>query len=576
MKHTFFWLAAAALVLVGCNNKPETPGGGTDTPGGSGEKTFTATLPALTKVSLDTDGLTLGWAKADKVSIFDGAGNQMFRAQASGASAPLLGTVAAADSYYALYPYDASASLNGSIIQTTVPAQQTATAGGADLPVLAVAKSAGDNLAFSVLSAVLQFTLDEDAVGVTSVKVKTAEGALAGAVSIDCGGRPALTVGSSASQVSVSAYEGTFKPGGTYYVAVTPGTVGAITVSYTVGDDEMEVEADGGTLTSGAIRTLPNLTRAMTAEEKAFLGTWTLLKYGSRVADGTVGVYTWVNTERGIPNPEACDGDSITFKSDGTVELNLGEASDTYNAQTYETQVIQLTGDETWTLVKEGEDSFIQFGGKAFPLILGDNNSIGGKFQVVHVTEVEMLLEIAYESDEGPAALGVYLQPKGKETYVHSFRLPDFGVPEGDILEGQPEPMEDNGVVWNVSVDADSPVFYMNPNAGLMMGRAWVAGQSARGATLWTESFTGKIASVTVTTARFAPEEGEEDKSAADVSVFVGGTKIGKSYSIVNDMTGYTFTANDPVTGKLEVKWETTNSEVNCYFLKAIEVIYEE
>lgn len=571
MKRFFLLLASAVALLAACS-KPEENNNNDNDPV-AGEKTFKATLAPLTKVGVENDGTTLSFAKSDKVSVFDGKGNNLFRAQGSGASADLLGSVFPADTYYALYPYDATATLSGSIILSQIPAQQTVSAGGTDLGVVAVAKSEGDKFAFTPVSALIKFTLDSDAEGVSSVKITASEGALAGTVSIDCGGRPALTAGSSSSEIRVSAFEGTFKPGGTYYVAAIPGNAGKVVLTYTVGSDEMTVTAEGVTLAAGSVVTLPNLTRAMTAEEKAFLGTWTLLKYGSRGVDGVVGSYPWVNVERGYPNPEVTNGDYITFKSDGSVEMFLGENNDTYLNSIYDTKVVQMTGNESWTLVKEGDATFVQFGGNAFPLFLGDESGIGGKYQVVHVTETEMLLEIAYNGDEGPAFAGIFLQPKGKETYVHSFRIGDFGIPEGEIVE-ELAPLVDNGITWEASVEADVPVYYMNPNAGLMLGRAWVAGQSARSAQLWTSSFTGKISSVTVTTARFAPEEGE-DTSAAEVSVYIGGEKVGATYALVNDMTSYTFTAPDPVSGKLEVKWVTTNDQINCYFVKSILVVYE-
>ena len=80
---------------------------------------------------------------------------------------------------------------------------------------------------------------------------------------------------------------------------------------------------------------------------------------------------------------------------------------------------------------------------------------------------------------------------------------------------------------------------------------------------------------MTVNTARFAPEDGE-DKSAAEVSLYIGGVKIGATHSLVNDMKAYTFTAPDPVGGLLEIKWLTTNEEVNCFWVKSVQVIYEE
>lgn len=586
MKRTLLWLAAALAVVAACQ-KPANEGGGDNTPA-SGEKTFTATLAPLTKVTLGTDGLALSWTKADKVSIFDGSGNKMFRAQGSGASAELLGNANAADTYYALYPYDASATLSGTTIEAKVPGEQTACAGGADLQVLAAGKSSGDAIAMSPLAAILKFTLDADTEGVSSVKIKTADGALSGAVSIDCSRTPALTAGSTSPEIKVSAFEGNFKSGGSYYVAAIPGAVGEITLTYTVGTDEMEVSADATTLKAGAVFELPNLTRAMTGEEKAVLGTWLLLKYGSRAADGTPGTYPWINVERGVDNPAQTAGDYITFKSNGTVEMSLGAQNDTYNNTTYETETVQMTGNETWAIVKKDGASYLKFGGNAFPLMLADATGIGGEYLIISADQNGLLLEYPYQGEEGPSVLGIFLMPKGKETYVHSFKDGDFGVTGGDN-GGATEviPLEDQGIIWEVEVDAKAPFYYMNKNAGLMMGRAWganVAAETAKGARMWTESFAGKkVSSVTVSTSRYAPRDEatdavlvDQDKSAAELSVFIDGVKIGTTYDIEPDMAAYTFTAPDPVGGTLEIKWKTTNEEINCFWVKSVQVIYED
>ncbi|MBO4340524.1 MAG: hypothetical protein J5835_03740, partial [Bacteroidales bacterium] len=161
--------------------------------------------------------------------------------------------------------------------------------------------------------------------------------------------------------------------------------------------------------------------------------------------------------------------------------------------------------------------------------------------------------------------------------YVHSFRNGDFGVTDDGATEVIP--LVDQGITWEVEVESAMPFYYMNPNAGLMIGRAWganAAAETAKSARMWTESFAAKkISSVTVSTARFAPEEGE-DKSAAELSLFIGGVKIGATFSLVNDMTPYTFTAPDPVGGLLEIKWVTTNDEVDCFWVKSVQVIYED
>ena len=270
--------------------------------------------------------------------------------------------------------------------------------------------------------------------------------------------------------------------------------------------------------------------------------------------------------------------------------MNLGPNNDTYNNTTYETQTVQMTGNERWTIVKKDGASYLKFDGNAFPLLLADATGIGGEYLIVNVDENEMLLEYPYTGyDEYqnpvPSVLGIYLTPKGKETYVHSFKDGDFGVTADGAEEVQP--LVDQGITWEVSVDSDAPFYLMNKNAGLMIGRAWganAAAESAKSARMWTESLSSKkIASVTVNTARFAPRDEstdavltDQDKARAELSVFVGGVKIGATYTIEPDMTPFTFTAPDPVGGLLEIKWQTTNNEINCFWVKSVQVIYEE
>lgn len=573
MKNTNLLILCAALLplLAACGK--ESSGGDTPSAKTAGDKTFTVQIAPLSKVAFASDGLSLEWNKADKVNIFDGEDNRMFRVQNGGASATILGSAVDADTYYALIPYDETASLSGSVISTSISAEQVSAAGGADLKVTAAGKSSGDAISLTPLSALLKFTLNEDAEGVSAVTI-SADGTLAGLVSIDCGGTPVMEVGSTSSSIKVSANEGTFKAGETYYVSAVPGTVKNLTVSYVVGADELSTSVDGDVvLSAGKVTDLGHLERALTEEEKTFVGTWTLLKYGSRGVSGTPGQYPWVNIDRGVANPSSTDGDYITFKSDGSVELGLGEKSDTYQLHTYEDYEVTLTGNESWKIEKSGDETLLVFGGNAFPLLLGDLDGLGGTYRVVEANEAGINLEINYQGDEGEAILGIFLQPKGKSNYSHRFKSGDFGV--DDQGEKEVTTLDDNGIVWHVSVEANEPFYYMNANAGLMLGRAWVSGQSARSALLYTDSFTGKISSVSVRTSRFAPEEGE-DKSAADLSVYIGGTKVGTTYSLVNEMTEYSFVPTDPISGRLEVKWETTNDEVNCYFLYSINIVYEE
>lgn len=185
-------------------------------------------------------------------------------------------------------------------------------------------------------------------------------------------------------------------------------------------------------------------------------------------------------------------------------------------------------------------------------------------FMGTHLPTMDTVGEFDYVTYQGPAAL------IREQIYTHTFKSGDFGLKDEESAEKDLPDFKDGDVTWKIELEADSPFYYMNPRAGLMIGRAWGEGQSARSATLSSSDF-GAITSVAVKTARFKPETGT-DNAEAEVSVWVDGKQYGKSQKIVNDMEEYRFQVNPPAKGKLEVKWKTTNDNPNCYFLNAIQV----
>lgn len=78
----------------------------------------------ITKTHLDGDGLSVIWQANDEISVFANGNNYKFTTQDSGASATFTGEISqadfdAAETFYALYPYDQTATISGEAISAT-------------------------------------------------------------------------------------------------------------------------------------------------------------------------------------------------------------------------------------------------------------------------------------------------------------------------------------------------------------------------------------------------------------------------------------------------------------------------
>lgn len=86
-----------------------------------------------TKTTLDTDGKSVKWSSTDRISVFDCLPRNRTFTLTSGAgssSAQFDGLYADGTTVlYALYPQDSTATINGSVITTTIPATQNAVSG---------------------------------------------------------------------------------------------------------------------------------------------------------------------------------------------------------------------------------------------------------------------------------------------------------------------------------------------------------------------------------------------------------------------------------------------------------------
>ena len=197
------------------DEKPEEPVQGV-------EMTFGATLEQ-TKAGI-SDNKTV-WAATDHISVFDGVANCDFKSKGEGVSTTFTGTAAAADNYYALYPYQATASCSEGVITATVPSVQTATPGSFDPAAALMVARGSQKFEFKNVCSLIKVTVPADVTGITSIEFSgNADENIAGEVSIsfDKSGLPAAT-GAGVKTITLKAAKETLAAGD-YYIAALPNT----------------------------------------------------------------------------------------------------------------------------------------------------------------------------------------------------------------------------------------------------------------------------------------------------------------------------------------------------------------
>ena len=200
---------------------------------------FTATS-AETKTVLDENGVSINWRATDEISVFDGVDNRQFSTEGSGRSVTFTGSAANADRYYAVYPYNSSASLSGTTVSTTLSASQTPTEGSfADgLNINASVSTDKESFVFDNVLSVVRFTIDASTLGGKTIKKVelTTPNAAAGDVSISFGETITATAGTETTN-TVYMENNNGLSDGDYYFVLLPQEAGAITFKVTSTDD---------------------------------------------------------------------------------------------------------------------------------------------------------------------------------------------------------------------------------------------------------------------------------------------------------------------------------------------------
>ena len=228
---------------------------------------FRAGIDAVSRTVL-TENNKVEWEVDDAISLFDSDSNNKFTTSTSGPSVTFTGTAQDnLETYYALYPYNESATISGNMIITKLPAEQTALAGSfAKMLNPSVAKSGADkSLNFKNACAVVKFTLGAGVTNVVKAMFRGNDGeALAGTLKIDVSdSAPVTTVETGEGTGVTLTSSGGFVTCTDYYFVVAPVELknGLTLVLYDSNGKEWK-RRGGNTvaLTAGHILNLGNIT----------------------------------------------------------------------------------------------------------------------------------------------------------------------------------------------------------------------------------------------------------------------------------------------------------------------------
>ncbi|MCR5575324.1 MAG: fimbrillin family protein [Bacteroidaceae bacterium] len=299
-----FYVAITMAFAASCSSEEfETPAT-SQKDGGLKYMEFTASIGADTRTLL-TDDNNVVWVNGDAISIFDGTANRKFTTKDNGPSAVFGGEAKEANVYYALYPYQEGATIQGSLIKNvTIPVVQEAKAGsfesGNNISVASASKDL--HLAFKNVGSLVKFSMTNDkAADVRTVKLTSNGGnaMLAGTVNINVGATPTVTAVSGQSQVTLKSDNG-FEKNKEYYFMVLPSTL-----------------SDGFSLT---FTDKDNKTWRKTYTAEANMSRSNILKLNDiELGNFTTDLLSNVNL---IAAAEANTGQAFTKNADGTVDLN--------------------------------------------------------------------------------------------------------------------------------------------------------------------------------------------------------------------------------------------------------------
>ena len=190
--------------------------------------TFEASFGVISKAVLEAGAQEskVAWESADQVSVLVGEGNYLYEAQEDGYSTTLVTEatdVPTEGAYYAVYPYDENAVLEGETIATTLPAIQTASLNSFSAH-LSVSKAVDNTLSFRNVYGLVRVNVASDGVTRVTFAGNNNEN-VAGKIAVTVSSTPTYEVLDGATTLElVPAVGATTLARGDYYFAVLPQT----------------------------------------------------------------------------------------------------------------------------------------------------------------------------------------------------------------------------------------------------------------------------------------------------------------------------------------------------------------
>ena len=250
MKKGIFFFAAA-LMMSSCVDQLTVDSPKAEMDGAAVVMVFEAAPEAQVDTRTSLSGDVVSWTVADRISVFAGMENAPFELKEINADGTGVfeGTAVEADSYYALYPYSAAATITeAGVISTSLPCEQKGVAGTFDNGLnIAVAEVSGGKFTMMNVCGLVKFDIVRSDIAAVSLFGNGHE-YLAGDVDIAFGedGKPSYTVTNGTKYVTLTPKEGkTFAPG-TYYFTILPQTLkGGMSLVYMT-------EAQSGTVATAS------------------------------------------------------------------------------------------------------------------------------------------------------------------------------------------------------------------------------------------------------------------------------------------------------------------------------------
>lgn len=252
MRKLSILVAASSMLFAACSKDDST------NQNLANEKFFASS--AVTRTVMGDNGTSVHWVDGDLVSIFNKTSdNLQYKAtQVAETTAELVyvagtRTAATMSSNFALYPYDADATLNSGVITTSIPAAQSFSADASLHHSIMVAKSESNSFSFVNATSLLRFDVKSIIGGATlkSIAIQSQANNLAGDVTIDVNAQsPVAVVADAGASKEVVLDCGDAVLSATDYIsfyAVVPATefaAGDLTIVYTVNYDGNDVEIE--------------------------------------------------------------------------------------------------------------------------------------------------------------------------------------------------------------------------------------------------------------------------------------------------------------------------------------------